>query len=94
MPRINYVMELCCELSTNQQIKSTVMGAKKGAAAGGWIMLVGELLGGPLGIVVGGVVGGLLGWWRARGQFKPLHQIIMKLVSNQNQLLYVDTWLA
>ncbi|KAJ3596181.1 hypothetical protein NHX12_002590 [Muraenolepis orangiensis] len=90
MSQINDVMKLCCELSTNQQIKSTVMGAKKGAAAGGWIMLVGELLGGPLGIAVGGVVGGLFGWWMTSGQFKPLPQVIMELTPHQQQRLYAD----
>ncbi|KAJ3596180.1 hypothetical protein NHX12_002589 [Muraenolepis orangiensis] len=83
MSQINDVMKLCCELSTNQQIKSTVKGSGKGAAAAGGLAFVGALQ-------VCGVVGGLLGCWMTSGQFKPLPQIIMELAPNQQQRLYAD----
>lgn len=51
--RIDDVMKLCCELSANQQIKTTVKGSGKGAAAAGGLAFAGGLMGGPLGIAVG-----------------------------------------
>lgn len=88
--RINDVMKLCCELSADQQIKTTVKGSGKGAAAAGGLAFAGGLIGGPLGIAVGGAVGGLLGCWMTSGQFKPLPQIIMELSPQQQQRLYDD----
>ncbi|XP_071382606.1 protein C19orf12 homolog [Centroberyx affinis] len=88
--RIADVMKLCCELSANQQIKTTVTGSGKGAAAAGGLAFAGGLVGGPLGIAVGGAVGGLLGCWLTSGQFKPLPQIIMELAPQQQQKLYDD----
>ncbi|XP_068169688.1 protein C19orf12 homolog isoform X2 [Antennarius striatus] len=88
--RIDDVMKLCCELSTNHQIQTTVKGSGKGAAAAGGLAFAGGLVGGPLGIAVGGAVGGLLGCWLTSGQFKPLPQIIMELSPQQQQKLYGD----
>ncbi len=51
--RIDDVMKLCCELSANQQIQSTVKGSGRGAAAAGGLAFAGGLVGGPLGIAVG-----------------------------------------
>lgn len=89
-PRIDDVMKLCCELSTNQQVKTTVKGSGKGAAAAGALAFAGGLVGGPLGIAVGGAAGGLLGCWLTSGQFKPLPQIIMELSPQEKQKLYED----
>uniref|UniRef100_A0A3B3ZAK2 Neurodegeneration with brain iron accumulation 4 n=1 Tax=Periophthalmus magnuspinnatus TaxID=409849 RepID=A0A3B3ZAK2_9GOBI len=86
---MNDVMKLCCELSANQQIQTTVKGSGKGAAAAGGLAFAGGLVGGPLGIAVG-AVGGLLGCWLTSGQFKPLPQIIMELSPQQQQKLYDD----
>ncbi|XP_034542453.1 protein C19orf12 homolog isoform X2 [Notolabrus celidotus] len=88
--RMDDVMKLCCELSANQQIQTTVKGSGKGAAAAGGLAFAGGLVGGPLGIAVGGAVGGLLGCWLTSGQFKPLPQIIMELSPEQQQKLYSD----
>uniref|UniRef100_A0A4W6EVH6 Chromosome 19 open reading frame 12 n=1 Tax=Lates calcarifer TaxID=8187 RepID=A0A4W6EVH6_LATCA len=88
--RIDDVMKLCCELSANQQVQTTVKGSGKGAAAAGGLAFAGGLVGGPLGIAVGGAVGGLLGCWMTSGQFKPLPQIIMELSPQQQQKLYDD----
>lgn len=52
-PRVDDVMKLCCELSANQQVKTTVKQSGKGAAAAGGLAFAGGLLGGPLGIAVG-----------------------------------------
>lgn len=51
--RVNDVMRLCCELSANQQVQTTVRGSGKGAAAAGGLAFAGGLIGGPLGIAVG-----------------------------------------
>ncbi|XP_062318613.1 protein C19orf12 homolog [Osmerus eperlanus] len=88
--KVDDVMRLCCELSANQQIKTTVKGSSKGAVAAGGLAFAGGLVGGPLGIAVGGAVGGLLGCWMTSGQFKPLPQIIMELSLQQQQKLYED----
>ncbi|KAI7802190.1 protein C19orf12 homolog isoform X1 [Triplophysa rosa] len=89
-PRVDDVMKLCCELSTNQQVKATVKQSGKGAVAAGGLAFAGGLIGGPLGIAVGGAVGGLLGCWLTSGQFKPLPHVIMELTPNQQQRLYED----
>ncbi|XP_061773828.1 protein C19orf12 homolog [Nerophis ophidion] len=88
--RLGDVMKLCCELSADQQIQTTVKGSGKGAAAAGGLAFAGGLVGGPLGIAVGGAVGGLLGCWLTSGQFKPLPQVIMELSPQQQQQLYAD----
>lgn len=54
--RIDDVMKLCCELSANQQIKSTVKSSGKGAATAGGLAFAGGLIGGPLGIAVGKIL--------------------------------------
>ncbi|XP_077452461.1 protein C19orf12 homolog isoform X1 [Stigmatopora argus] len=88
--RLEDMMKLCCELSADQQIQTTVKGSGKGAAAAGGLAFAGGLMGGPLGIAVGGAVGGLLGCWLTSGQFKPLPQVIMEFSPHQQQQLYAD----
>lgn len=51
--RVGDVMRLCCELSANQQMKTTVKQSGKGAVAAGGLAFAGGLIGGPLGIAVG-----------------------------------------
>lgn len=51
--RVNDVMKLCCELSAHHQIRATVKGSSKGAAAAGGLAFAGGIIGGPLGIAVG-----------------------------------------
>ncbi|XP_031425476.1 protein C19orf12 homolog [Clupea harengus] len=84
--RMDDVMRLCCNLSANQQMKNSSIGA---AVAGG-TAFIGGLLAGPPGLAAGGAVGGLLGCWMTSGQFKPLPQIILELPSHQQQKLYSD----
>ncbi|XP_056272774.1 protein C19orf12 homolog isoform X1 [Pseudoliparis swirei] len=62
--RIDDVMKLCCELSANQQIQTTVKGSGKGAAAAGGLAFAGGLVGGPLGIAVGK--------WNTMQRFLPI----------------------
>nr|XP_029497182.1 protein C19orf12 homolog isoform X3 [Oncorhynchus nerka] len=93
-PRMDDVMQLCCDLSANQQIKAAVKNSGKGSAVAGGTAFLGGLLGGPPGIAVGGALGGLLGWWMTSGQFRPLPQIIMELPPHQQQRLYADIMAA
>ncbi|XP_066569784.1 protein C19orf12 homolog [Amia ocellicauda] len=87
---VDDVMRLCCELSSNQQMKAAVKNSGKGAMMAGAIAFAGGLMGGPPGIAVGGAVGGLLGCWMTSGQFRPLPQIIMELPPHQQEKLYND----
>ena len=52
-PRMDDVMQLCCDLSANQQIKAAVKNSGKGSAVAGGTAFLGGLLGGPPGIAVG-----------------------------------------
>lgn len=52
-PRVDDIMKLCCELSANQQVKTTVKQSGKGAVTAGGLAFAGGLIGGPLGIAVG-----------------------------------------
>uniref|UniRef100_A0A8C1KBL1 CS012 protein n=1 Tax=Cyprinus carpio TaxID=7962 RepID=A0A8C1KBL1_CYPCA len=36
----------------------------------------------------GGTLGSAVGWWMTRGQFRPLHQIIMEMSPQQREKLY------
>lgn len=51
--RLEDIMKLCCELSADKQIQTTVKGSGKGAATAGGLAFAGGLVGGPLGIAVG-----------------------------------------
>lgn len=51
--QLDDVMHLCCELSAHHQIRATVKGSAKGAAAAGGLAFAGGIVGGPLGIAVG-----------------------------------------
>ncbi|KAM9494110.1 protein C19orf12 homolog [Clarias gariepinus] len=90
MERVSDVIRLCCEVSSNQQMKAAVMGSGTGAVVAGGSALIGGLLLGPAGIAVGGAVGGLLGWGMTSGQFKPVSQILMELPPEQQKKLYTD----
>ncbi|KAK9529421.1 hypothetical protein VZT92_013514 [Zoarces viviparus] len=79
--RLDDVMKLCCELSANQQIQTTVKGSGKGAAAGG-LAFAGGSVEGPLGITVGGAVGGFLGCWLTNIQWTDLAQLTALVMGN------------
>ncbi|KAI5630242.1 protein C19orf12-like [Silurus asotus] len=90
MERISDVMRMCCQVSSNQQMKAAVKNSGKGAVVAGGSAFLGGLLLGPAGIAVGGAVGGLLGWGMTSGQFKPVPQILMELPPQQQRKLYQD----
>ncbi|KAJ8417715.1 hypothetical protein AAFF_G00225580 [Aldrovandia affinis] len=87
-PQMDDVMRLCCELSTNQQIKAAVKSSAKGAIIVGTIAYAGGVVAGPPGIAAGCVVGGLQGCWRTSGEFLPLTKILMELLPKDKQKLY------
>ncbi|XP_017314110.1 protein C19orf12 homolog isoform X2 [Ictalurus punctatus] len=90
MERIGDVMQMCCEVSSNRQMKAAVRNSGKGAVVAGGSAFLGGLLLGPAGIAVGGAVGGLLGWGMTSGQFKPVPQILMELPPQQQRKLYTN----
>ncbi|XP_016107893.1 protein C19orf12 homolog [Sinocyclocheilus grahami] len=85
--QLDDVMELCSKLSKTEQIKVTVDNSRQGVAVAGGGAFLGAILGGPPGIFIGAVVGGAVGWWMARGKFRPLHQIIMEMSPEQQRKL-------
>ncbi|KAJ8417716.1 hypothetical protein AAFF_G00225590 [Aldrovandia affinis] len=89
-PQMDDVMRLCCELSTNQQMKVAVKSSAKGAIIVGTVAFAGGLLAGPPGIAAGGAVGGLLGCWMTSGEFLPLPKILMELAPKDKQKLYKE----
>ncbi|KAJ8340131.1 hypothetical protein SKAU_G00347640 [Synaphobranchus kaupii] len=89
-PRMDDVMQLCCELSANQQMKAAMKHSGRGALVTGAVAFAGGLMGGPPGLAVGGAVGGLLGCWMTSGQFRPVPQILLELPPQQQQKLYND----
>ncbi|KAF4090852.1 hypothetical protein AMELA_G00030450 [Ameiurus melas] len=89
MERIGDVIQMCCEVSSNQQMKAAVRNSGKGAVVAGGSAFLGGLLLGPAGIAVG-AVGGLLGWGMTSGQFKPVPQILMELPPQQQRKLYTN----
>ncbi|XP_047191081.1 uncharacterized protein LOC118284694 isoform X4 [Scophthalmus maximus] len=89
-PRFHDVLMLCCDLCPNVEIKNTLKCAAKGGSAVGTMATVGGLLLGPPGLLVGGVVGSFAAYWWTKGDFKPVHQIIMELSPSERQQLYDD----
>ncbi|KAL4613619.1 hypothetical protein GN956_G22501 [Arapaima gigas] len=87
-PRIEDIMQLCCDLSATKEIKVAMKSSAKGAALAGAIAFAGGLVGGPPGIAVGGAIGGLLGCWMTSGEFKPLPQILLELPPQEQKKLY------
>lgn len=53
MERVDDVIRMCCEVSSNQQMKAAVRSSGKGAVVAGGSAFVGGLLLGPVGIAVG-----------------------------------------
>lgn len=53
MERIGDVMQMCCEVSSNRQMKAAVRNSGKGAVVAGGSAFLGGLLLGPAGIAVG-----------------------------------------
>ncbi|XP_042582809.1 protein C19orf12 homolog [Cyprinus carpio] len=88
LPQMDDVINFCCEIAKNSQIEVAVKKSKRGAAAAGGGAFIGGLLGGPPGIFIGGTLGSAVGWWMTRGQFRPLHQIIMEMSPQQRKKLY------
>ncbi|XP_041123572.1 protein C19orf12 homolog [Polyodon spathula] len=86
--RVDDVMRLCCDLSQHQQMKAAVKHSGRGAVVVGATAFMGGLVGGPPGIAVAGAVGGLLGCWMTSGKFRPVPQIILEMLPQQQQQLY------
>ena len=55
----------------------TVTESGKGALLTGGVAGLGGLLLGPLGLALGGAVGGCVAAWRAQGNFKPVMEVVL-----------------
>uniref|UniRef100_A0A672L7Z0 Uncharacterized protein n=1 Tax=Sinocyclocheilus grahami TaxID=75366 RepID=A0A672L7Z0_SINGR len=84
--QLDDVMELCSKLSKTEQIKVTVDNSRQGVAVAGGGAFLGAILGGPPGIFIGIAVG----WWMTRGNFCPLHQMIIEMSPQQREKLYSE----
>ena len=71
------VMELLTVLCEERKLMVAVRESGVGALLTGGVAGLGGLLLGPLGLALGGAVGGCLAAWRAQGTFKPLIQVIL-----------------
>ena len=71
------VMEVLTVLCEERKLMVAVRESGKGALLTGGVAGLGGLLLGPLGLALGGAVGGCLAAWRAQGTFKPLIEVIL-----------------
>ena len=71
------VLEVMTVLSEEKELRVTVTESGKGALLTGGVAGLGGLLLGPLGLALGGAVGGCIAAWRAQGNFKPLMEVIL-----------------
>nr|XP_020007143.1 protein C19orf12 homolog isoform X1 [Castor canadensis] len=86
--KVQDVMKLLCSISEKRKMKAAVKHTLMGVLVTGAATFVGGLAFGPPGLAAGGAVGGLLGAWMARGQFKPVPQILMELPPAEQQKLF------
>ena len=73
----NSVMEVLTVLCQERKLMVTVTESGKGALVTGGIAGLGGLLLGPLGLALGGAVGGCIAAWQAHGNFKPVMEVIL-----------------
>ena len=71
------VMEMLAVLCEERKMMVAVTESGKGALLTGGVAGLGGLLLGPLGLALGGAVGGCLAAWHAQGKFKPLMEVIL-----------------
>ena len=73
----NSVMEVLTVLCQERKLMVTVTESGKGALVTGGIAGLGGLLLGPLGLALGGAVGGCIAAWQAQGKFRPVMEVIL-----------------
>ena len=71
------VLEVMTVLSEEKELRVTVTESGKGALLTGGVAGLGGLLLGPLGLALGGAVGGCIAAWRAHGNFKPVMEVVL-----------------
>ena len=71
------VLEVMTVLSEEKELRVTVTESGKGALLTGGVAGLGGLLLGPLGLALGGAVGGCIAAWQAHGNFKPVMEVIL-----------------
>ena len=82
------VVRILCE---DQGLAVTVKESGKGALVTGGVAGLGGLVLGPMGLALGGAVGGALAAWIAQDKFKPLLQVIMEDMREEQRIKMVDS---
>ena len=85
------VLEVMTVLSEEKELRVTVTESGKGALLTGGVAGLGGLLLGPLGLALGGAVGGCIAAWRAQGNFKPVMEVILYDLSQDQRESMVES---
>ena len=85
------VLEVMTVLSEEKELRVTVTESGKGALLTGGVAGLGGLLLGPLGLALGGAVGGCIAAWRAQGSFKPVMEVILYDLSQDQRESMVES---
>ena len=85
------IMEVIRILCEDQSLAVTVKESGKGALVTGGVAGLGGLVLGPMGLALGGAVGGALAAWIAQDKFKPLLQVIMEDMREEQRMKMVDS---
>lgn len=72
-------------VSDNANVRVCVKQSGKGALVCGAMSLAGGLLLGPPGLAIGGTLGGLTAYKMSTGTFRPIGEILMNDLSDQQQ---------
>ncbi|XP_034467513.1 protein C19orf12 homolog [Hippoglossus hippoglossus] len=88
MGPVDDVIQLCCYLISNEEIKATLQGSLSAGWTVGLITTAAGIALGPPGLLVGAVGGGLLTYDWFKDEFKALPKIIMELSDQKKQELY------
>ena len=84
------VVELLTVLTEERGMKVAVTESGKGALLTGGVAGLGGLLLGPLGLALGGAVGGCIAAWQAQGKFKPVMEVVLQDMKQEQRDKMVD----
>merc|ERR1712038_2172596 len=85
------VLEVMTVLSEEKELRVTVTESGKGALLTGGVAGLGGLLLGPLGLALGGAVGGCIAAWQAQGKFKPVMEVVLQDMKQEQRDKMVDS---
>lgn len=81
------IVQVLERLAVEDNLRVAVKGSLKGGMIVGSIAAAGGLLAGPVGLAVGGAIGGCFAAVQARGQFKPVLQVLSEMSPRQRDEL-------